>query len=208
MAQANSVQREPSMEEILASIRRIIEDSDTTRPANDVAASEAGQSGFAQRSAARSAEKPSAPVETATESWISSKPARETESDETRNRRIAAELRPSLAAFSAEKPASQLSEPVEETVGSAAPEPESPAKPEQTSAASPSILSEKAGREVAAAFGELSEAVASSRQKDLDDMAERMLRPMLTQWLDTNLPALVERLVREEIQRITTPQPR
>ena len=208
MAQANSVQREPSMEEILASIRRIIEDSDTTRPANDVAASEAGQSGFAQRSAARSAEKPSAPVETATESWISSKPARETESDETRNRRIAAELRPSLAAFSAEKPPSQLSEPVEETVSSAAPEPESPAKPAQTSAASPSILSEKAGREVAAAFGELSEAVASSRQKDLDDMAERMLRPMLTQWLDTNLPALVERLVREEIQRITTPQPR
>src|SRR5919109_3428789 len=31
MAQASSVQREPSMEEILASIRRIIEDSDTAR---------------------------------------------------------------------------------------------------------------------------------------------------------------------------------
>ena len=33
MAQASSVQREPSMEEILASIRRIIEDSDTHRSA-------------------------------------------------------------------------------------------------------------------------------------------------------------------------------
>jgi cell pole-organizing protein PopZ len=31
MAQASSAQREPSMEEILASIRRIIEDSDTYR---------------------------------------------------------------------------------------------------------------------------------------------------------------------------------
>lgn len=31
MAQTGSAQREPSMEEILASIRRIIEDSDTAR---------------------------------------------------------------------------------------------------------------------------------------------------------------------------------
>ena len=36
MAQASSIQREPSMEEILASIRRIIEDNDTgRRPAID-----------------------------------------------------------------------------------------------------------------------------------------------------------------------------
>jgi hypothetical protein len=32
MAQSSSVAREPSMEEILASIRRIIEESDTGRP--------------------------------------------------------------------------------------------------------------------------------------------------------------------------------
>ena len=37
MATASSAQREPSMEEILASIRRIIEDSDTGRkPAQDL----------------------------------------------------------------------------------------------------------------------------------------------------------------------------
>ena len=35
MAQASSAQREPSMEEILASIRRIIEDSDTMRKQGD-----------------------------------------------------------------------------------------------------------------------------------------------------------------------------
>jgi hypothetical protein len=29
-----------------------------------------------------------------------------------------------------------------------------------------------------------------------------MLRPMLKQWLDENLPAIVERLVRAEIQRV------
>jgi cell pole-organizing protein PopZ len=33
-------------------------------------------------------------------------------------------------------------------------------------------------------------------------MAEQMLRPMLQEWLDNNLPVLVERLVREEIERV------
>ncbi|TIX79326.1 MAG: DUF2497 domain-containing protein, partial [Mesorhizobium sp.] len=37
MATASSVQREPSMEEILASIRRIIEDNDTGRKQPDEA---------------------------------------------------------------------------------------------------------------------------------------------------------------------------
>jgi cell pole-organizing protein PopZ len=30
-----------------------------------------------------------------------------------------------------------------------------------------------------------------------------MLRPMLKDWLDENLPPLVERLVREEIERVS-----
>ncbi len=55
---------------------------------------------------------------------------------------------------------------------------------------------------VAAAFGELSEAFASRSRKTFDEMAEEMLRPMLQDWLDNNLPALVERLVREEIERV------
>jgi uncharacterized protein len=66
----------------------------------------------------------------------------------------------------------------------------------------PSIISDKAGRQVAAAFGELSEAFAATRQKSFDEMAEAMIRPMLSEWLDNNLPTLVERLVREEIERI------
>jgi len=32
--------------------------------------------------------------------------------------------------------------------------------------------------------------------------AREMLRPMLKQWLDDNLPAMVERLVRVEIERL------
>lgn len=66
----------------------------------------------------------------------------------------------------------------------------------------PAIVSEHTGRQVAAAFGELSEAFANRSKKTFDEMAEDMLRPMLQDWLDNNLPTLVERLVREEIERV------
>jgi cell pole-organizing protein PopZ len=55
---------------------------------------------------------------------------------------------------------------------------------------------------VAAAFEELSEAFAQSRRRSFDEIAEEMMRPMLQEWLDNNLPVLVERLVREEIDRV------
>jgi cell pole-organizing protein PopZ len=66
----------------------------------------------------------------------------------------------------------------------------------------PAIVSEHTGRQVAAAFGELSEAFAARSKKTFDEMAEAMLRPMLQDWLDNNLPTLVEKLVREEIERV------
>lgn len=64
------------------------------------------------------------------------------------------------------------------------------------------IISEQAGRQVAAAFDQLSEAFSQSRTKSFDEMAEDMMRPMLQDWLDNNLPVLVEKLVREEIDRV------
>ncbi len=39
--------------------------------------------------------------------------------------------------------------------------------------------------------------------RTLDDLVEDMLRPMLKSWLDDNLPSLVERLVRAEIERVS-----
>jgi hypothetical protein len=77
--------------------------------------------------------------------------------------------------------------------------PKAPAFPEP---AKGGILSERTGRQVAAAFGELSDAFAASRRRSFDEIAEEMLRPMLQEWLDNNLPTMVERLVREEIERI------
>lgn len=67
---------------------------------------------------------------------------------------------------------------------------------------SSSLLSEAAGAQVARSFGELAAAIDGSERRSLDEIAEEMLRPMLQDWLDDNLPTLVERLVREEIERV------
>lgn len=107
----------------------------------------------------------------------------------------------------ARKPAiqSQLDNPREEPTAEAAVEPSRPdasvVRP-ASDAPRPAIVSEHTGRQVAAAFGELSDAFASRSKKTFDEMAEEMLRPMLQDWLDNNLPTLVERLVREEIERV------
>ena len=36
----------------------------------------------------------------------------------------------------------------------------------------------------------------------MESLTREMLRPMIKTWLDENLPSLVERLVRAEIQRV------
>lgn len=39
--------------------------------------------------------------------------------------------------------------------------------------------------------------------ENIEGKTESILRPMLSEWLDNNLPTLVERLVREEIERVS-----
>ncbi|PDT39855.1 MULTISPECIES: PopZ family protein [Sinorhizobium] len=64
------------------------------------------------------------------------------------------------------------------------------------------IVSPSVGRQVARAFEDLAHAVDHGPRRSFDEIAEAMLRPMLQEWLDDNLPTLVERLVREEIERV------
>ncbi|MDB5529304.1 MAG: hypothetical protein JWR51_2407 [Devosia sp.] len=63
------------------------------------------------------------------------------------------------------------------------------------------LVSEATGEQVARSFDELAAALGQER-RSLDEVAQDMLRPMLQEWLDDNLPTLVERLVREEIERV------
>jgi cell pole-organizing protein PopZ len=64
------------------------------------------------------------------------------------------------------------------------------------------LLSEAAGEQIARSFDELAAAIDGGERRSLDEIAQDMLRPMLQDWLDDNLPTLVERLVREEIERV------
>jgi cell pole-organizing protein PopZ len=68
--------------------------------------------------------------------------------------------------------------------------------------ATTALLSPAVGEQVARSFGDLALAVDSGARRSFDEIAEDMLRPMLQEWLDDNLPTLVERLVREEIERV------
>jgi cell pole-organizing protein PopZ len=52
-----------------------------------------------------------------------------------------------------------------------------------------------------AAFAELERSL-DNQPRSLEDLVAEMLRPMLKAWLDENLPALVERLVQDEIERL------
>ena len=56
---------------------------------------------------------------------------------------------------------------------------------------------------VDAAFNSLAHTVLVQNAKTLEDLVKEMLRPMLKTWLDDNLPNLVEKIVRSEIERVS-----
>lgn len=70
------------------------------------------------------------------------------------------------------------------------------------SAVATSLISMDAGQQVARSFQDLAVAIDEAERRSYDDIAADLLRPMLQEWLDENLPTLVERLVREEIERV------
>ncbi|WP_445467857.1 DUF2497 domain-containing protein [Faunimonas sp. B44] len=65
------------------------------------------------------------------------------------------------------------------------------------------LLSPGAGAAVSGAFSALAHTILAQNARTLEDLVSEMLRPMLKNWLDENLPPLVERLVREEIERVS-----
>jgi len=56
---------------------------------------------------------------------------------------------------------------------------------------------------VDSAFNTLAHTVLIQNARTLEDLVREMLRPMLKTWLDDNLPGMVERLVRAEIERVS-----
>ena len=60
---------------------------------------------------------------------------------------------------------------------------------------------------VDSAFNSLAMTVLGNNARTLEDLVKEMLRPMLKGWLDDNLPSLVERIVRAEIERVSRGSP-
>lgn len=77
-----------------------------------------------------------------------------------------------------------------------------PAYVEQRMPASERLLSPETNAAVSAAFGSLATTILTENSRTIEDLVREMLRPMLKAWLDDNLPGLVERLVRAEIERV------
>lgn len=65
------------------------------------------------------------------------------------------------------------------------------------------LLSASTTSAVDSAFNTLAHTVLVQNARTLEDLVREMLRPMLKSWLDDNLPGLVERLVRAEIERVS-----
>jgi cell pole-organizing protein PopZ len=66
-----------------------------------------------------------------------------------------------------------------------------------------SIISANTSAAVDSAFNTLAHTVLVQNARTLEDLVREMLRPMLKAWLDDNLPSMVERIVRAEIERVS-----
>jgi cell pole-organizing protein PopZ len=76
-------------------------------------------------------------------------------------------------------------------------------EPSATTPPSQPILSQSTVSAVESAFNTLAHTVLSNNARTLEDLVKEMLRPMLKSWLDDNLPGLVERIVKAEIERVS-----
>ncbi|WP_428530801.1 DUF2497 domain-containing protein [Rhodopila sp.] len=73
----------------------------------------------------------------------------------------------------------------------------------------PGLVAPEAAAAAASSVGSLVRTLAAGRATQvyaggptLEDIVRAELRPLLKEWLDTNLPPMVERLVRTEIERV------
>jgi cell pole-organizing protein PopZ len=234
---------EPSMEEILASIRRIISDDDTSKapaaPPKPAAAAPAPRA-EAPRPAPppAPAPKPAAPardraaIQNDIEAVLAepAKPAPPPPPADADILDLTEEMAAEPAAPEPEPASSnfrtidgqpdvffsETPEPEPEPEPEAEPESEPEPEPVRTMRHEPaaamhgfdepfdqSIMSRTTSMAVDSAFNHLAQSVFTQNGQTIEGLVREMLRPMLKSWLDDNLPGLVERLVRAEIERVS-----
>jgi uncharacterized protein len=189
------------MEEILASIRRIISDDDAAKPAPAAAK-------LAPEPA------PAAPTTVVNNSpddidamLASFDAAEDDEPDEAPPAKAQAladvfELTESMQAGAASNGVDRSADGAFDKP----PEPERPRSPEAPRTMpmpDRTLLSPRTTAAVDTAFNSLAHTVLMQNSRTLEDLVREMLKPLLKAWLDDNLPNMVERLVRAEIERVS-----
>ena len=217
--------QEPSMEEILASIRRIIADDDGGKPAARVP--EPPPAPLKAPPPVVAAPRP-APPPTRMPPPPVPPPAPANKQDDIDA--MLADVAPAPTKPAPAKPApaaevldltEDMTTPTFRTIDGGTdvffaerppeqPEaPRAPAAPAPAPAVTPAaaldaaLISGSTRTAVDNAFNSLANTVLGQNARTLEDLVKEMLRPMLRSWLDDNLPGLVERLVRAEIERVS-----
>jgi len=233
MTQPAKVQ-EPSMEEILASIRRIIADDEAKpaaaeKPASPLAAAKPAVMKDIPPSAIAPAPKPVAAPKPAPpppppppapepasnnqddiDAMLASLDAATPEADirsaqpeadvfELTDEMALPDPAPPAASFNKIEPADDI----EFSEAKASRRQPAYEPPFESAAPARPILSHSTVSAVESAFNSLANTVLSNNARTLEDLVKEMLRPMLKSWLDDNLPGLVERIVKAEIERVS-----
>jgi hypothetical protein len=198
--------QEPSMEEILASIRRIIADDDATKSPSPAEAAKPAPA--SPKPVAPSPRVPPGPPPRAVEPeptpapFVEASPEPESGVDEQ-----SADILELTESMAAPPPAASVLAPQFRTIDGASDvsfdeDAERPA-PQPPGAQESQLISRSTRAAVDSAFNSLAQTVLVQNARTLEDLVREMLRPMLKSWLDENLPGLVERLVRAEIERVS-----
>jgi len=189
---AQQAQPEPTMEEILASIRRII--SEDAEEGENQPSEEPAEASAAPEPLAGEQDEEEEVLEL-TEMVEEERPVQEPEVVARQPEPIR-EPEPAPRAVLPERPRPKSVQEEEEVML---------VDRERESGQEEGLLSSSSSSAMASAFSQLAERtrVASDPTVTLEDIVREMVRPMLKEWLDTNLPPLVERLVQEEIERAT-----
>jgi cell pole-organizing protein PopZ len=219
MGQPAKVQ-EPSMEEILASIRRIIADDDNAKP--EVKPATKPVADFVPPPAVAAA--PVAPVSRPAaapppkpdpQQGVDAMLARldpQPRAGERGDPQDVLDLTEQMEApAEAESPAFRTIDGQSDVIFTdtpVPPEPRASAEPKRAAAPPPpaadrSLMSSSTSAAVDSAFNALAQTVLVQNARTLEDLVREMLRPMLKSWLDDNLPSLVERIVKAEIERVS-----
>ena len=193
--------QEPSMEEILASIRRIIADDG---PANETTESRQANVATARESAAQAPPRPSAAPSHAAPSRgaPTSPPPRIAPADAASTPPMTEEEIDSMLAHLRGTPRQPPAGPAR-TEAAAASEPAPTLDAPRAAVEERGLLSAATTATVDAAFDALARTAQARNGRTLEEVVSELLRPMLKAWLDENLPGMVERLVRAEIERVS-----